>query len=255
MSLPIENLLRHINIDFDFHVFDELGSTSTYLKEIHAKHGAVAIAETQTAGKGRMGRSFYSPKGSGIYLSAVFEPEYITLSSLAMITIYTAVKVSEALNEILGISPSIKWVNDIYYNDKKIVGILAESTFNSEKKQPDRIIIGIGINLFKPENDFPDEIRERAGFISENLDIIIKNELIAKIIELLYCGLGTIDEKTILSEYKKRLFILGHKINVINGSMIFEATAIDIDETGSLIIRRDNGKTEALNSGEVSIKL
>jgi BirA family biotin operon repressor/biotin-[acetyl-CoA-carboxylase] ligase len=231
------------------HIFNSLESTNTTAKEMAisgAGHGTAIIAECQTAGRGRYGRAFYSPSG-GLYMSLILHPERINFDTPTLVTAFSAVSVCEAIEFLCDKKPKIKWVNDIFICEKKICGILTEAVTykNSEMK----IIVGIGIN-FSPTN-FPDEIKSIAGTLFEEENPPIKkNHLAEEIIKRI--SEHQFGSEEMLKKYRSRMLFLGEKITVSDSQGKYEATAIDIDEEGRLIIKR-NGKTESLISGEVSI--
>ena len=150
--------------EIDINIFDEVTSTNTLLKE----HGKIKnewctfIASSQTGGKGRLGRSFYSPKGSGVYFSVLLKPN-LEIEKSILITTAAAVAVTRTL-KILGCeNAQIKWVNDIFVDNKKVCGILTESVINTETKKLDFAVLGVGINLIKPKEGFPESIKNIAG--------------------------------------------------------------------------------------------
>lgn len=220
--------------------FDSLSSTSTYARE-NAETlplPSLITANSQTAGRGRRGNSFYSPENTGLYMTVVFAaPE-----SCDLLTPAAAVAVCEVL-EKYGIYPKIKWVNDLFLNGKKVCGILAERFITQGRAI---VCIGIGINL-KTEV-FPDELA-MAGSINLDCD---KSKLAEEIAE---CLLKERTNEYILSEYKKRLFILGKEISFSSDGVAQTACAVDINESCNLIVRYPDGRTQTLSSGEISIKI
>ena len=220
--------------------FDSIDSTSTYAKK-NANMlplPSLIIANHQTSGRGRHGNSFYSPEQTGLYMTVIFEsPE-----SCDLLTPKAAVTICEVL-EGYGISPKIKWVNDLFYNSKKVCGILAERFIVNGKTI---VSVGIGINL-KTEI-FPDEL-PMAGSINLECD---KTKLAEEI------ALGLISDassKKILSAYKERLFVLGKEITFTKDNIISTAIAVDINENCNLIVKLFDGSYDTLSSGEISIKI
>jgi BirA family biotin operon repressor/biotin-[acetyl-CoA-carboxylase] ligase len=239
--------------------FSSLESTNKTAKEaavMGAKHGTVIIADSQTAGKGRYNRRFHSPAGSGIYMSVILRPSSqngVISENPTLITAYAALSVCQAIESATGKSPQIKWVNDVFYNGKKICGILTESG-NTRW-----FTVGIGINLTVPKGGFPEEIRETAGALfggelQADRSAAVKNRIIAEIINEMLEFETKYDKQTLLNEYKKRLMTLGKRVTVsITGEERFEAAALDVDENGGLIAEKDGGELITLCSGEVSI--
>jgi BirA family biotin operon repressor/biotin-[acetyl-CoA-carboxylase] ligase len=225
---------------------DEIDSTNSEAKRrADSESGSLLItARTQTGGRGRMGRSFYSPKDTGIYMSYLYRPK-TALSQNIAVTSATAVAVCRAL-KYFGFDPKIKWVNDIYLGDKKVCGILCESVTNHIGTA---VIIGIGVNV-STEN-FPDEIIDTAVSLGENTDSI---SLTAKIFTELLSVIDRLETREFISEYKDLSLCLGRKITFIKDGISTVATAIDIDSNGGLIVETDYG-TDVLSSGEISVKL
>jgi len=265
--LSAEGILPYVKRDSmegRIHVFKSLESTNLTAKKMAlegAPAGTVVIAEEQTRGRGRLGRSFFSPSG-GIYLSLVLRPPLKAAKSV-LITTAASVAVCKAIEDATGISCRIKWVNDIYKGDKKICGILTEAVTDFETGNIDYIVLGIGINYKAPQSGFPAELSGIAGSLYEGTPGAGRNRLIAEIINQILEIDETLFTKDFIREYKNRSFILGKDILVINAAASNEepnpaegipATAVDIDEEGGLVIRYPDGRLETLKSGEVSIR-
>ncbi len=234
---------------------DTITSTNDYLKQL-AKSGCpektVVIADCQTSGKGTKNRSFISQKG-GVYLSILIRPKVQGFDA-TLITSATAVAVSDAINKISGKETQIKWVNDIYLENKKVCGILCESVFNADGKIP-YIIVGIGVNLFKPQNDFPNEIKDIATYIFEKEDINIKEKFISILLDYFFKFIDDLENKTFLQKYREKNLVLGKEICVTCGDDKKIARAIDIDDQCRLLIEFPNKVKKTLCSGEVTIKI
>ena len=250
---------------FDIRLEDCVSSTNTVLKELAAKEAesgigalrtpadapwTVLIADRQTAGRGRMGRSFESPAGTGIYLSVLFRQALPAEGALA-ITTAAAVAACRAIEECTDEEPSIKWVNDVWVRGKKVCGILTEGSADPSAGLLRWAVMGIGFNVYEPQNGFSDAVKDVAGIISpkprENLRNRLSGAFLRHLESLLRCG-GYSDE------YKRRSFIPGSMINVIRGGVFRPALALDIDDRCRLLVRYEDGSTEALSSGEVSIR-
>lgn len=254
----------------DFHkiqveCFKEIDSTNLYAKKLLAAsprlNKKVIIAEHQTAGRGRMGRTFYSPAKSGIYLSAIYSPAN-PITNPAKITAFSAVAVCRAIKKLYGIETKIKWINDIFYNDKKICGILTEGFTNFETSLIESAIIGIGINIEENKEAFPEEVKKIAGSIfSNNTDTlnthVSRCELAAEVSVQLFKILEEAPE-AVFKEYKELSFLLGKTLTVYpvigNEKSSYKAKAVDIDENASLIVELSDGSRKSLFSGEVSLK-
>ena len=245
---------------FDVHVENTVTSTNTVLKELAKKGektGYVLIAEEQTNGKGRLGRSFYSPSETGIYMSVILRPE-ITAENSLFITAAAAVAVSRAVEKVSNgaVTPGIKWVNDIFVNNKKVCGILTEASINGANGKLNFAVLGIGVNIYPPENDFPQDIKNIAAPVfSANQDKNLRNKLAAEILRELKNLPENFMSDRILSEYRNRSMLVGKKVCAICGDNKQPCTVLDIDNKARLVVRFENGVIKALSSGEVSIRL
>ncbi|MEG0894674.1 MAG: biotin--[acetyl-CoA-carboxylase] ligase [Oscillospiraceae bacterium] len=243
---------------FDIDVYKTIDSTNIRLKQIavNCKEGKVIVALHQTAGKGRMGRSFFSPHDSGIYLSVLVRPNFSAEQALYLTTA-AAVAVAKSIENICGIKADIKWVNDIYCGAKKVCGILTEASFNLENQTIDYAVVGIGVNLFTPKEGFPDELKNIATSVLQNKGEVldIKCKLIAEILDNFFDYYNGIPNKTFFAEYKARSFIIGKEVSIIQGEKIINAKVIDIDNQCKLLVRYNGeGEIHQISSGEVSIK-
>ncbi len=229
------------------------GSTNSDLKaaaEQGAAAGTVLIAEEQTAGRGRLGRSFYSPKKTGLYMSVLLRPDLPAEDTL-FITTSAAAAVSEAVDAIAGIETQIKWVNDIYLSGRKICGILTEASMDFEAGGLNYAVCGIGVNL--TAEDFPEELRGIAGGIfGKNLDA--RAELAAEILTRFFRYYDALPKPDFLGEYRRRSLLIGKEIGFIRSGGEFYGTAVGIDERARLLVRLENGEVTALSSGEASLK-
>ncbi len=232
----------------------EATSTNDEVKKFAHSEGneaVVYIAESQTKGRGRMGRNFYSPESTGIYMSILLHPE-LAAQDCTLLTPLCAVAVSEAVEKVLSVPCQIKWVNDIYISGRKVAGILTEGAFR--KGKIDYTVVGIGVNISLPQNDFPEDIKSIAGALTKDRTEF-KNELIAGIINEFMYYYELLPEKIFMQKYKEKLFFLGQEITVISPEGNYTATAEDIDDLCRLKIRTGNGEKKILGSGEISIKI
>ena len=222
---------------------EETASTNDDLK-VAAKEGAkdytVRIADRQLAGKGRKGRSFFSE--GGLYMSVLL-PAY---DDLTLLTPTVAVAVAAAIRDLTEEDARVKWVNDVYVRGKKVCGILAESVVADDHR---RVIVGIGVNLNTKEADFPSEIRGIAGSI-----IADRSALAARILDNLFRLLQE-DPKHICAEYKKLCFLIGQKVTVQKEDGCRLATVLGLTDRLALSVLYDNGQTEDLIAGEVTLRL
>jgi len=257
--LTEEAIWADLHRDCDLKVFSEIDSTNNYAMqaEIGSKP-LLVVADKQTAGRGRNGRSFISPSGTGLYLSIAFRPDF-DVSKALFVTMAAAVAVCRSIESVCGVSGEIKWVNDVFAGGKKVCGILTEAKTNFETGRIDSLIIGIGINCF-PGN-FPDELKDIAGPVSMEPDSFSRSRLAAAIFDNTMALADDIMSRSFFDEYRKRCFILGRQITVhpnLN-DMSVRAIAMDIDEDGGLMIKYldgpRQGETDHLTTGEVSISV
>ena len=249
-------LEQYLNQKLNIEIFDELNSTNTYLKKIGSKgetESQLVIAESQTGGRGRMGRTFYSPNGTGIYFSLLLHPQISAEKSL-FLTVMAAVSVAEAVMKYNQKDVKIKWVNDIYIDGKKVCGILTEGAINKEKML-DYAIVGIGINVIAPENGFPDDIKNIATAIFPgNTEEHIKEIIVADVVNKFFSMYSGVDNDFI-RRYKEYSYLTGKEINIISGEIIRPATVIDITDDCHLLVKNENGEIEEISSGDVSVRL
>ncbi len=236
---------------FDITIEETVTSTNTVLKamaEQGEKEGRILIAREQTAGKGRLGRSFYSPKNSGLYISILLRPRFNARDAL-YITTAAAAAVSEAIDLVAGVKTEIKWVNDIYYKGKKLCGILTEASIDFESGGLHYAVLGIGINV--TEMTFPDELSDIA--VSLGADKALFAKLSAEIIKRFFGYYDNIGELRFLSEYRRRSFLIGKRITFTDNEGEKTAEVLDVDEKVRLVVREDNGNIIKLSSGEVNL--
>lgn len=251
-----EKYLKDMAGIFRFEIQDRVTSTNDVLKEraaAGAGEGLVAAAVSQTKGKGRMGRSFESPKNSGLYFSLLLRPD-IPLEETTLLTVAAAVAVCRAVESISDIKPEIKWVNDVYVDGKKTTGILTEAAFNGEMSSLDYVIVGIGMNLYLPEGGFSGELKNKAGSYFEKPVEDCRNRLLAGVLKEFWIIYKNFEDKSFVQEYKKRSFVTGREIEVISRGTARSAKALDIDDRCRLKVEYRDGTCEFLNSGEISIK-
>lgn len=256
--LNFASIKEYLKTDCDIILLDEIDSTNNYLKSAAEKGGkekTVVIAERQSAGKGRLGRDFFSPE-SGLYMSILLKPSFSAEKSL-FITTAAAVAVSDAVEEISDKKTGIKWVNDIFIGDKKICGILTESSIDFKTGGLNYAVLGIGVNIYHPVSGFPDELKDIAGAIFEEnpQDNQIKQKLISRIIDNFFKIYEDFENSDFMKEYKQKSIILGKEVFVVKGENKEQATALDINDNARLVVRYENGETEELSSGEVSVRL
>ena len=248
-------------------VYPELDSTNNRLRELAASGaaaGTTVVADRQTDGKGRRGRAFFSPEGSGLYMSVLLRPS-LCMEQAGLITSCAAVaaaraveRTTEALSSDTALQVGIKWVNDLFLNGKKLCGILTEAAANFENGQLDYAVLGIGINLGKM--DFPCELQSVATSVFNECGVTVpRSRMAAAILNELEPLLDSLEHTgcaaAFLSESRERSVVLGREVTVFRGNESFDAVAMDIDDTGALVVRTPDGRELALLSGEISVRL
>ena len=239
--------------------FESIDSTNTRAKELALQgvpHGTVLLADHQTGGRGRRGRSFHSPAGSGIYMSVILRP-HCAPQDLMHLTCAAAVALCDAVERSCGIRPGIKWTNDLVCGKQKIAGILTELGLGIGGKL-NYAIIGIGINCCQDVSDFPEEIRSVAGSLhSVTGKSIDRASVAAAMIDALYRmdQLLLTEKASLMDAYRRDCMTLGQSVSVVKADRSARhGTALDIDENGGLLIRFSDGTEETVTSGEVSVR-
>lgn len=234
-------------------------STNTVLRELAANgapEGYVIAAEGQTAGKGRLGRSFHSPSGHGAYFSVLLRPRWSSADS-ALITPAAAVAAARAISDVFDLRVGIKWVNDLMMAGKKVCGILTEASIDMESGLIDNAVLGIGINVTTQEGGFSEDLSWTADALTERREGK-ENErcrLIAATLDYFWDYYEKLPARGFLDEYRARSVVIGRDIFVLSGGGAKPARALEINGDGGLVVEYENGETEALRSGEVSIRV
>lgn len=224
--------------------FKNIDSTSTYARS-HASDlplPSLITADSQSAGRGRRGNSFYSPQGTGLYMTLLFEAK----KDLPLITPAAALAVCKALKEFFGIDAKIKWVNDVFLNGKKICGILSECFASNGKK-----LIGVGVGINLTTVDFPDSL-PNAGSVGQSCD---KALLAKKISRHILEYVDKPDDTAVAAEYEKNLFVIGKQITFTENRISYSAVVKGINSQCNLEVALPDGSLKTLSSGEISIVL
>ena len=270
--LSREGILLHLKEEYqdrDIVVSKVLDSTNQEIKRRAlegAREGLVVLAEEQTAGKGRRGRQFVSPFGTGIYMSVLFRPVEQNADDIVLITTAASVAICRAIREVTGEKPEIKWVNDVYLRGKKVCGILTEAVSDFESGRIGTVIVGIGINYREPEGGFPDELKEIAGAVLGNNDTesekkLTRNVLVAAVLNELYSLYEGLAERTFMVDYKMWSNVIGKEIRFSESLDSFKhpvwqyGKALDIDRDGGLVVKMQNGKMKTLRTGEITVRV
>ena len=257
-----ERILSLVSPDYPwkehFHWLEETNSTNDQLKTMARQgepHGTVLIADRQSGGHGRMGRSFHSPGGVGIYFSILLRPQ-CSPGNLLHLTCATAVAMCDAVEASVGFRPGIKWTNDLVYQKRKLGGILTELGFSS-KGTVDYAIIGIGINCCQQEADFAPDIQNIAASLAMvSGREICRSQVAAAMMEALHAMSCTLfsGRFVMLRQYRRDCITVGQDISILRGDSVQHAHALDVDDSGALVVRYNDGTLEAVNSGEVSVR-
>lgn len=254
----IQKYLNSEYADMELTVLQTVDSTNKWIRE-KADHGFpegyTAISNEQTSGRGRYGREFFSPPGTGIYLSILLRPSNYSAQQAVRLTTMAAVAVCEAIEEISDETAQIKWVNDIYVKGKKICGILTEASFGLESGMLEYAVVGIGINLYTPQNGFPEELSSIAGALFDHSKDDAKNHLAAAFLNYFMKYYTAQSPTDYVEKYRNRNLAIGKQITFINGNKTRNAYVCGIDDECRLIVRYENGELDHLAYGEIKIRL
>lgn len=262
--LDSETILKYVNPKIrnkiDMEVYKTIDSTNTRLKEL-ASEGAeewkILVAEEQTKGRGRMNRKFYSPSGSGIYMSVLLRPK-VSWNDALFITTLCAVAVAEAIESVTNVETGIKWVNDIYFNEKKVCGILTEASLDMESGNLDYAVAGIGINVKSPEGGFPEELKDIATSIIDETQSHIEDlrcKIVAAVINNIEKYYKNILTHDFMAKYKEKSILIGKYVYITDDKDKESLYVKDIDDRAALVVEKTDGTLLRLSSGEVSVRL
>jgi len=237
-------------------VLDTIDSTNTFAKQLAAQgapHGTVVLANHQTGGRGRRGRSFSSPKGMGIYLSAILRYD-CTPDRLMNATCIAAEAVRRAIFEACSLETDIKWINDLVYGSKKLCGILTE--IGAAAGKLDYLIVGIGVNCSQQPEDFPPEVAAMATSLAQIQGHADRVALTAALIRQLSLAADALPGRTEpwMQDYKAHCITLHRDVQLLRNGQIRPAYAEDLDNQGALLVTLPNGTKETVFSGEVSVR-
>ena len=239
-------------------VVPSITSTNTVMKEqyLDRPHGFVLAAEEQTGGRGRLGRTFVSPSGTGVYFTILLHPA-LPLTHIQYATLAAAVAVTQAVSDTAGFTPEIKWVNDVLMQGRKLNGTLTEAGIEGESGTVSSRIVGIGINLH-PNPAWPEEVQAVAGAISDFGKPPRRAELAAAVLNHFEDGYALLDqgkEPELLEQYRERLCCIDRPVTVISPAGRYEAECVGLDENAHLLVKTADGQVNALSAGEISIRL
>ncbi len=255
MPAEVKPILKTRWLGRTLHYFESLDSTNRKAYELAshgAKEGEIVIAESQTKGKGRLGRSWFSPPYVNLYLSIILRPQILPQQA-SLITLMAAVATANAIERASGITPSIKWPNDILIRGRKVAGLLNE--IQSETDRIHFIILGIGVNLNADEEMFPKELRSMATSIKrEKGGTISRRDFLSLLLQQLEEWYALFQEKgnqPILEAWRERARIQGKPVRVTSFRETLSGVAIDIDSDGALLMRTDTGKERRVVAGDI----
>lgn len=252
--LTAEGILPYLKEPVPLRIYDTLESTNKTAASLAMDGGeewTTVIAGHQTMGKGRRGKSFYSPPNTGLYLSIIIQPNF-DVSKAVLITTAASVAVAKAIEEVCDADPKIKWVNDIYIDGKKVCGILTEALTDFESGRISHVILGIGINCFTTE--FPGDAGDHPGSIMGDFS---KNQLAAAVINRVQEVLEDPEERSFMDYYRNHSMVIGKDIQVhkAGSDLPLPGRAMSIDRDGGLEVLYQDGTTEILRTGEITIRL
>lgn len=250
----VEEYLKTKNLDI--HTYESIGSTNTELKlwaQRDFKEGTVIIAEQQKQGRGRLGRSFSSPSKTGLYVSILLRPKF-SVSDALFITTATAVAVSRLIENHLDEDVKIKWVNDIYMNNKKVCGILTEAAANFETGLLDYAIVGIGLNLLMPENGFDEEIKDIAGHIFDKLPEGGRAKIAAELVDNFFEIYSEFPRKDFMDEYRSKSYLDGKEVTMSVGNKMLKGIVLEVNENAEIVVKLENGEIREFSAGEALLK-
>ena len=217
--------------------------------------GCVIVACEQTAGRGRYGRQFFSPADTGVYLSLLLRPTAYSPQQATCLTAAAAAAMCQAIEAVTGQQPGIKWVNDIFLRGKKVCGILTEAAVGLETGSLDYMVLGVGVNLYPPAEGFPAEIQSIAGSVLERSCPEAKNRLVGEFLNRFWYFYTHPECRAYLEDYRSRSLAIGQNVTVLSAGRAVSAYAYGIDDDFRLLVRYENGDTEALSYGEIRIQL
>lgn len=260
------------NKDLPVHCHRTLDSTNPCAMRLAmegAPHGTIVLADEQTQGRGRKGRSFFSPARRGVYMSVVLRPDR-HLSQAVLVTVAAAVAVCRVIESLTDVSsesgvsgksdmpeaerwaPRIKWVNDIVMDGRKICGILTEAVSDFESGTVESMVVGIGVNLATGRDDFPPELSDIAGVV--HVEGVSRGRFAAEIANRLLRYQANLSDPWLIEEYRERSIVLGRTVRYEQDGRCFRGNAMSINERGNLVVEDDRGELRVLQSGEISIE-
>ncbi|MDD5108447.1 MAG: biotin--[acetyl-CoA-carboxylase] ligase [Candidatus Omnitrophica bacterium] len=250
---PLE-ITRNLNTKFigkKIHYFDHLSSTMDLAMQLGIRgepNGALVLTESQTKGRGRLGRNWFSPKYKGIYLSLILRPKILPAVS-PVLTLMSAVSICEAVKNVSGVDVQIKWPNDIFIHNKKVAGILTE--MNAEVDKVNFVVIGIGLNVNNDKKSLISQATSLKELQGKPISRILLLQELLRRIENNYFILEDKGSRAIIDKWRTFSLTLGSRVKVYCQNKHIEGCAVNIDNDGSLLIRKDSGLIQKISSGDV----
>ncbi|MDI6649705.1 biotin--[acetyl-CoA-carboxylase] ligase [Leuconostoc suionicum] len=245
---------KYLKSDVDLRVFDTIDSTNVYAREKLSSgeitKNTVIVSESMSAGIGRLGRKFFSPKNTGMYVTFALPLPVETIVNPGRLTTSTAVAVSKMVKEVFDIDLQFKWVNDLLYNNKKVGGILTEAITDFESQQFSSLAVGIGMNLATPDGGFPEEISQKAGALTDEMTVS-RNEVVGSLINHFFDMYQDYQDGRYIPQYRKKVVGVGQSVELKRGQMNLTGIIREIDNDGCLVLDTKQG-IERINSGEIT---
>ncbi len=252
----ISKYLDALTPSLDIHVTDLCKSTNDAVKQqaiCGRPEGYTLVSNAQTSGRGRYGRVFFSPEGTGAYWSILLRPIHLAPSDAVQITAMAAVAMCEAIEEVSNVQPKIKWVNDILIDGKKVCGILTEGAYSIENGTMEYVVLGIGANIYPPMDGFPAELSDVASSIADAPETDLKNRLLAAFLRHFWEYYQYKDGNLHAEKYRAYSCVIGRQITVSSGNVARLATVEGIDDQCRLIVRCSDGQTDVISYGEIKL--
>lgn len=245
-------------MDMDINVLPTAVSTNTLVREkadSGMAEGYTVISNEQSDGRGRYGRKFFSPGGTGLYMSILLRPHNYSAGQAVRITTMAAVAMCEAIEAVSDKKAQIKWVNDIFVNGKKVCGILTEGSFGLESGVLDYAVLGLGLNVYNPQGGFPEELEQIAGAVFDSTQNDMKNRLAADFLNRFMGYYTAGNQNDYIEKYRSRSLAVGKHITVILANQTRKAYVNGVDDECRLLVEYEDGEKESLSYGEIHIKL
>ncbi len=256
-EFSIKSFMHFYGDEITVRAFGRVSSTNTVARNF-AKRGlgqfTAIVAEEQSEGRGTHGRRFFSPPDTGLYMSIILRPDGKMTDTL-YITTAAAAACAEAIESVCGVKAFIKWVNDVYVEGKKVCGILTEGSLDPDGKGIEYAVLGIGVNVFRPVDDFPEELRSVAYWLADEPLCNIRSRLAAEILDRFIFYYKRLSDKPFLRSYKKRMFLTGRDVEFTLDGKRCSGYVMGLTDDLRLEVRMRGGEIKRLESGDVKLKI